>query len=105
MPAWLEASGRRTPYCSGGREGCVFSLSVNEGSRLGGAAGVGAGEIVIGAGAGREGGVMTMGSGAMVIDSTGVTSDTVTIAAGMAAPREQVARSRTMWRPRQNMSS
>ena len=42
--------------------------------------------------------------GTTIAAGLGYTSP-IWVGAGMAAPREQVARSRTMWRPRQNMSS
>jgi hypothetical protein len=53
-------------------------------------------------GAGCSNGAVTMTGGRT---STATGAETVTVAAGMAALRVQVARSRTIWRPTQNMSS
>ncbi len=86
-PRWKGAD-----YRAPARSGPVFNLSVIEGVGgggvvLGAGAGAGDGDTSGGDAAGGWTGIMMIGSGAGGGGSLGVTSDTVTIGAGMAEPR------------------
>src|SRR5690606_7758412 len=90
MPAWPHGRGLEwNDYSAGERSGWAFKLSVIDGAGRGAGAADDSGAACGGTG------VMMIGSAARGGGSAGETSDTVTIGAGIAAPREHVARSRT----------